>query len=96
VRVYQLASDERLPEASTGALAIILVGLIPVYILSRAMSRSRPAAARAAVALDHAELGEVDHGRGLAAGASERDGVVAERDGVPEQEISACTRQRGA
>ncbi len=35
VRVYQLASDERLSEASTGALAIILVGLVPVVLLTR-------------------------------------------------------------
>jgi iron(III) transport system permease protein len=44
VRVYQLASDERLTEASTGALAIIVVGLAPVYLLSRAISRARPGA----------------------------------------------------
>ncbi|HLU47930.1 MAG TPA: iron ABC transporter permease, partial [Planctomycetota bacterium] len=42
VRVHQLASDERLHEASTGALMIILVGLIPVALLSRAIGRSRP------------------------------------------------------
>jgi len=42
VRVYQLASDERLSEASTGALAIILIGLLPVAILSRMLDRSRP------------------------------------------------------
>ena len=42
VRVYQLASDERLPEASTSALIIILVGLAPVVILSRLIDRSRP------------------------------------------------------
>ncbi len=35
VRVYQLASDERLSEASTGALAIILAGLVPVVLLTR-------------------------------------------------------------
>jgi iron(III) transport system permease protein len=35
VRVYQLASDERLPEASTGALAIIALGLVPVYLLHK-------------------------------------------------------------
>jgi iron(III) transport system permease protein len=40
VRVYNLASDERLAEASTAALLIVLVGLIPVVILSRAMKRS--------------------------------------------------------
>lgn len=44
VRVYQLASDERLDEASTGALAIILVGLLPVILLSRMLDRSRPGA----------------------------------------------------
>ena len=42
VRVYQLASDERLPEASTSALIIILAGLAPVVILSRLIDRSRP------------------------------------------------------
>ena len=42
VRVYQLASQERLAEASTGALAIILVGLIPVILISRGIHRSRP------------------------------------------------------
>lgn len=41
VRVYQLASDERLPEASTGALAIILIGLAPVIVLSRLIDRAR-------------------------------------------------------
>lgn len=34
VRVYNLASDERLVEAAAPALAIILVGLLPVIILS--------------------------------------------------------------
>ncbi|MEQ8317329.1 MAG: iron ABC transporter permease [Phycisphaerales bacterium] len=37
VRVYQLASDERLGEASSGALAIVAVGLVPVVVLSTAM-----------------------------------------------------------
>jgi len=41
VRVYQLASDERLSEASSGALAIILVGLLPVVVLSWVVDRSR-------------------------------------------------------
>ena len=35
VRVYQLASDERLDEAAASALAIIVVGLVPVVILSK-------------------------------------------------------------
>ena len=34
-RVYRLASDERLTEASTAALCIVLVGLIPVLFLNR-------------------------------------------------------------
>ena len=42
VRVYRFASDERLAEASSAALAIVVVGLIPVVILSRAISSARP------------------------------------------------------
>ena len=42
VRVYRLASDERLVEASGGALAIVLVGLLPVLVLSVAIARTRP------------------------------------------------------
>ena len=41
VRVYQLASDERLGEAASGALAIIGVGLLPVIVLSLLVDRSR-------------------------------------------------------
>ncbi|MCG8443767.1 MAG: ABC transporter permease subunit, partial [Caulobacterales bacterium] len=39
-RVYRLASDERLAEASAAALAIVVVGLIPVLLLN-AYSRRR-------------------------------------------------------
>lgn len=39
VRIYNLASDERLAEASTAALLIVLVGLLPVAALTRAMRR---------------------------------------------------------
>jgi iron(III) transport system permease protein len=42
VRAYELASDERLGQASTSALAIVVVGIIPVIMLSMAMARSRP------------------------------------------------------
>ncbi len=41
VRTYRLASDERLIESSGLALAIVLVGIIPVIILSHAISDSR-------------------------------------------------------
>lgn len=41
VQVYRLASDERLAESSGAALAIVLVGLIPVIILSRSIAKSR-------------------------------------------------------
>jgi iron(III) transport system permease protein len=44
VQAYNLASDERLSEASTAALAIVAVGILPVVVLSRAIARSRPGA----------------------------------------------------
>ncbi len=40
VRTYTLAKDERLAEASLAALAIVLVGLIPVVMASRAITRT--------------------------------------------------------
>ncbi|MGB7415753.1 MAG: iron ABC transporter permease [Thermosynechococcaceae cyanobacterium] len=41
VRVYQYAEDERLLEAAAPALAIIVVGLLPVLVLSWQIARSR-------------------------------------------------------
>ncbi len=41
IRVYKLASDERLGEAAAAALAIVLVGLVPVIILSGQMRSLR-------------------------------------------------------
>lgn len=40
VRTFELASDERLADASSYALAIVLAGLLPVLLLSRAMNAS--------------------------------------------------------
>jgi iron(III) transport system permease protein len=40
VRVYLLASDERLSEAATAALTIVAVGIIPVIVLSLAITRA--------------------------------------------------------
>ena len=42
VRVYRLASDERLAEASTAALTIVIIGIVPIILLCRAIARSRP------------------------------------------------------
>lgn len=42
VRSYELASDERLSQSSTASLTIVLVGVLPVILLSQAMRRSRP------------------------------------------------------
>ncbi|MEO0408227.1 MAG: iron ABC transporter permease [Cyanobacteria bacterium P01_A01_bin.135] len=39
VQVYRLASDERLAEAAAPALAIVLVGILPVMLLSWQMQR---------------------------------------------------------
>lgn len=41
VRVYQLASDERLAEAAAPALTIVLAGMIPVLILSWQIRRGQ-------------------------------------------------------
>lgn len=40
VRTYTLAKDERLAEASLAAMAIVLVGLIPVVMASKAITRT--------------------------------------------------------
>jgi iron(III) transport system permease protein len=42
IRTYQLATDERLADAASPALAIVLVGIVPVIMLSLAIARSRP------------------------------------------------------
>lgn len=39
IRTYRLASDGRLDEASTSALMIVALGILPVILLSRAMDR---------------------------------------------------------
>ncbi len=41
VRAYQLASDERLAEAAGPALAIVVVGILPVILLSWRISQGR-------------------------------------------------------
>ena len=41
VQAFNLASDERLAEASTAALTIVAVGLLPLIILSRMMLKPR-------------------------------------------------------
>ncbi|MCM8854500.1 MAG: iron ABC transporter permease [Candidatus Thiodiazotropha sp.] len=43
VRAYELASDERLADASYAALTIVVVGILPVILLSRTITRSRHA-----------------------------------------------------
>ncbi|MBE9179073.1 iron ABC transporter permease [Oculatella sp. LEGE 06141] len=41
VQVYRLASDERLAEASAPALAVVVVGILPVILLSWQITRSQ-------------------------------------------------------
>ncbi len=45
-RTWRLAADERLAEASTAALAIVVAGLLPVILLSGGIARSRPGSPR--------------------------------------------------
>jgi iron(III) transport system permease protein len=40
VATYQLAADERLSELALPSLTIVVAGLIPVILLSRAMSKA--------------------------------------------------------
>jgi iron(III) transport system permease protein len=40
-RTYTLAADERLAEASVAALAIVAVGLVPIFVLARQIARGR-------------------------------------------------------
>lgn len=42
VQAYNLARDERLAEASTAALTIVAVGVVPIVVLTRAALRARP------------------------------------------------------
>jgi iron(III) transport system permease protein len=42
VRTYQLAGDELLREAAGPGLTIVLAGIVPVIVLSRAIARARP------------------------------------------------------
>ncbi|WP_273513813.1 ABC transporter permease [Phreatobacter oligotrophus] len=39
IRVYNLAADERLAQASTGALVIVAIGIVPVILLTRMIAR---------------------------------------------------------
>jgi iron(III) transport system permease protein len=41
VRAFELASDERLADSSTAALMIVLLGLVPVILLSHSITASR-------------------------------------------------------
>lgn len=41
VQTYNLAADERLAEAATASLVIVLVGLLPLVVLSRAIRHTR-------------------------------------------------------
>jgi iron(III) transport system permease protein len=42
VRTFELASDERLADAASAALAIVVAGIVPVILLSLAIARARP------------------------------------------------------
>ena len=44
VRAYELAADERLADSSTAALMIVMVGLVPVILLSNSIGASRAGA----------------------------------------------------
>ncbi len=41
-QAYTLASDERLAEASTASIAIVVVGLLPMIVVCRQIAKERP------------------------------------------------------
>ena len=41
VRAYELASDERLADASLASIAIVITGLIPVIIITRQITTKK-------------------------------------------------------
>ena len=41
VRTYELASDERLADSACSALLIVAVGILPILILNRSISKTR-------------------------------------------------------
>ncbi len=43
---FNLAGDERLAEAAGPALAIVVVGILPVYLMARASAAARPGTRR--------------------------------------------------
>jgi len=45
ITAYNLASDERLTQSAAPSLMIVLVGLLPIIILSRRIAQARPGAA---------------------------------------------------
>jgi len=59
VRAYELASDERLEDSASAALAIVLSGLIPVIILSLSIARSRRRDTRVPVSDSQREMAAV-------------------------------------
>ncbi len=42
VRAFELAADEQLAESAPAALAIVAAGIVPVILLTLAITRSRP------------------------------------------------------
>jgi iron(III) transport system permease protein len=58
IRAYQLASDERLADAASPSLAIVLVGIVPVILLSLAIARSRPGMRETPVREDYRRSGD--------------------------------------
>lgn len=69
VRAFELASDERLAAASSAALAIVIVGLLPVILLSVSIGRSRAGERQAR---QHADIRSASPGIAAAGVAADR------------------------
>jgi len=57
-QVYNLAHDERLSEAATAALVIVVAGLVPLIVVSRSIARTRRASTMQVVPFERTTLPE--------------------------------------
>jgi hypothetical protein len=79
-QAYTLAADERLAEASTAALAIVAVGILPLIAVSRQIAKGNSKASGCLLAPDDAPALALDVARDFVVGLA--DHPVQDRSGA--------------